>query len=139
MTNEGIRGGACHRTHVGADGYRAYVSECIFCRIVGGEIPATVVRRSDRVLAFRDLNGQAPLHVLVIPIEHHDNVAALAGADPATLAELVQVGQEIADEEATASHGAFRLVFNTGAEVGQSVFHVHGHVLAGRSFAWPPG
>jgi histidine triad (HIT) family protein len=110
--------------------------ECIFCRIVAGQIPAEVVARTDRVLAFRDLSPQAPTHVLVISLDHHQNVVELAAADPAALAELVEVGSQIADKEAG---GPFRLVFNTGAEVGQSVLHVHGHVLAGRSFTWPPG
>jgi histidine triad (HIT) family protein len=110
--------------------------DCIFCAIAAGQIPADIVTRTDRVLAFRDANPQAPTHVLVISLDHHRNVVELAAADPQTLAELVAVGSEIAQKEAG---GAFRLVFNTGAEVGQSVFHVHGHVLAGRSFTWPPG
>jgi histidine triad (HIT) family protein len=108
---------------------------CIFCSIVAGDIPAEVVTRTDRVLAFRDLNPQAPTHVLVITLDHHRNVGELAAAAPDVLAELVTVGADVAQE----AGGPFRLVFNTGAEVGQSVFHVHGHVLAGRSFAWPPG
>jgi histidine triad (HIT) family protein len=110
--------------------------DCIFCAIGAGQIPADVVTRTDRVLAFRDVNPQAPTHVLVISLAHHPNVVELAATDPETLAELVTVGSEIAQKEAG---GAFRLVFNTGAEVGQSVFHVHGHVLAGRPFTWPPG
>jgi|SRR4051794_24199388 histidine triad (HIT) family protein len=110
--------------------------DCIFCGIVAGRIPAEIVTRTERVLAFRDLNPQAPTHVLVISLDHHRDVVELAAADPAALAELVEVGSEVARKEAG---GPFRLVFNTGAEVGQSVFHVHGHVLAGRSFGWPPG
>jgi histidine triad (HIT) family protein len=110
--------------------------DCLFCRLVAGGLPATIVYRGERVLAFRDLTPQAPTHVLVIPLGHHPDVAALAAADPAALAELVVVGARVAAEEAG---GAFRLVFNTGAEAGQSVFHVHGHVLAGRSLGWPPG
>jgi histidine triad (HIT) family protein len=109
---------------------------CIFCSIAAGDIPAEVVARTERVLAFRDLNPQAPTHVLVISLNHHRNVAELATADSQTLAELITVGADVAKAEAG---GPFRLVFNTGAEVGQSVFHVHGHVLAGRSFSWPPG
>jgi histidine triad (HIT) family protein len=115
---------------------RPDASDCLFCRLVDGGIPATVVHRGERVLAFRDIDPKAPTHVLVIPAAHHRDVAALAAADPATLAELVAVASRIAEDEAG---GPFRLVFNTGAEVGQSVFHVHGHVLAGRSFGWPPG
>jgi histidine triad (HIT) family protein len=109
---------------------------CLFCRIVAGEIPADVVLRSERVLAFRDIDPKAPTHVLVVPLEHHSDVGALAAADPAALAELVEVGRRIAADE---GHDHFRLVFNTGAEAGQSVFHVHGHVLAGRPMTWPPG
>jgi len=114
----------------------AAVTECLFCRIVAGEIPAEVVRTGDRVIAFRDVNPQAPTHVLVVSREHHENVAALALADPEALAELVTLGADIARAEAG---GDFRLVFNTGAEAGQSVFHVHGHVLGGRRMTWPPG
>lgn len=111
-------------------------SDCLFCRIVAGGVPATVVHRGERVWAFRDIDPKAPTHVLVIPVAHHPDVVALAAADPATLAEVVEVGARIAGHEAG---GAFRLVFNTGAEVGQSVPHAHGHVLAGRLFDWPPG
>ena len=114
----------------------AAVSECIFCRIVAGEIPAEVVATGQRVIAFRDLNPQAPTHVLVIPRDHHQNVGALAAADPEALAELVSIGAGIADQE---SGGQFRLVFNTGTDTGQTVFHVHGHVLGGRLMTWPPG
>jgi histidine triad (HIT) family protein len=110
--------------------------DCPFCRIARGEIPADVVERADGLLAFRDLNPQAPTHVLVIPTEHYPDVPALAAADPRTLAGLVELGARIAAGE---GDGQFRLVFNTGAGAGQSVFHVHGHVLAGRAFAWPPG
>lgn len=128
----------CSRRWCGAGPKLRRVTEdgCIFCGIAKGEVPGDVVRRTERVVAFRDLRQQAPTHVLVIPVAHHRDVAALAAADPAVLAELVEVGAAVASEEAG---GPFRLVFNTGAEVGQTVFHVHGHVLAGRSFGWPPG
>jgi histidine triad (HIT) family protein len=106
--------------------------DCLFCKIVTGDVPATVVTRTDRVVAFQDIDPQAPTHVLVIPVDHHPDVRELAASDPQLLADLVTVGSQLAD-------GPFRLVFNTGAEVGQSVFHVHGHVLAGRGFRWPPG
>ena len=111
-------------------------TECLFCRIVAGNVPAEVVKQTDRVLAFRDVNPQAPTHVLVIPRAHHRNVTEVAAAAPETLAEMVLVGDEIAR---AAGHDAYRLVFNTGAEAGQSVFHVHGHVVAGRRLTWPPG
>ena len=114
----------------------AQQDDCLFCRIASGRMPAEVVRVGARVLAFRDVDPQAPTHVLVITKDHHPDVAAVAQADPEALAELVTVAQEVAR---SAADGGFRLVFNSGAGVGQSVFHVHGHVLAGRAFAWPPG
>jgi histidine triad (HIT) family protein len=110
---------------------------CLFCGIVAGDVPAEIVRIGRRVIAFRDINPQAPLHALVIPRDHHENVAALGADDPEALAELVEVAAALAGPQTES--GAFRLVFNTGAETGQSVFHVHGHVLAGRPFTWPPG
>lgn len=109
---------------------------CIFCKIVAGEVPATVVREGEAVVAFRDLNPQAPTHVLVITRDHHSDVGELAAADGPALAELVVVGSQIAADE---DNGDFRLVFNTGPRSGQSVYHVHGHILAGRDFTWPPG
>ncbi len=110
--------------------------DCLFCRIVAGDVPAEIVRIGERVVAFRDVNPQASLHVLVVPREHHADVAALAAADPQALAELVEVGRALAASE---GDGSFRLVFYSGAGAGQSVFLVHGHVLAGRPFGWPPG
>lgn len=104
---------------------------CLFCRIVAGEIPATIVHETDRTLAFRDIASKAPVHVLVIPKEHHENIAALASADPGLAAELLQVGTAIAAAEGVDKSG-YRLLFNTGPDSGQEVFHVHGHVLGGR-------
>ena len=111
-------------------------SGCVFCAIGAGEVPADVVHRSDRVVAFRDLDPRAPTHVLVIPVAHHRDVAALAAADGDLLAELTRVATAVAEQDGL---DGWRLVFNTGASVGQSVFHVHGHVLGGREFTWPPG
>jgi histidine triad (HIT) family protein len=111
-------------------------ADCLFCRVVAGDLPADVVHRGQRVLAFRDIDPQAPTHVLVVPLEHHPDVGAIAAADPAALAELVAAAEQIARAE---GHDDFRLVFNTGSRAGQSVFHVHGHVLAGRAMTWPPG
>ncbi|MEH3078559.1 MAG: HIT domain-containing protein [Quadrisphaera sp.] len=110
--------------------------DCIFCRIASGDVPADVVARTDRVVAFRDLDPQAPLHVLVVPVDHHRDVPALAAADPEALAELTGTAARVAAE---LGDGQFRFVFNTGAGVGQSVFHAHGHVLGGRPMGWPPG
>jgi histidine triad (HIT) family protein len=119
------------------------VSDCLFCRMVAGEVPADVVHRTDRVLAFRDINPQAPTHVLVIPTDHHPTAAALAAADPALLAEVVGVAQTVAEQEGLATGGGtepgYRLVTNTGPAAGQSVQHVHLHLLGGRALGWPPG
>jgi histidine triad (HIT) family protein len=110
--------------------------DCIFCRIVAGEIPADIVHETATALAFRDLQPQAPLHVLVVPREHTANAVELADAAPDTVAELVRIAGDVAT---AAGHDSYRMVFNTGAEAGQSVFHTHLHVLAGRTLTWPPG
>ena len=110
--------------------------DCIFCRIVAGEIPADIVHSTERTVAFRDLDAQAPLHVLVVPKDHYVNAAALAAGDPEASAELLRTAEAVATAE---GHEDYRLVFNSGAGAGQSVFHTHLHVLAGRSFTWPPG
>jgi histidine triad (HIT) family protein len=112
--------------------------DCLFCRMVTGEVPADIVADDERTLAFRDINPQAPVHVLVIPKQHHPDVATLAASDPQTLAALHALAVRVAADEGVAEAG-WRLVFNTGAGAGQSVFHVHGHVLGGRPFRWPPG
>ena len=114
------------------------MAECLFCAIVAGEIPATTVLETDRVLAFRDINPQAPTHVLVIPKTHYPDVAALAAADAALLGEVIDTVRQVAAAEGVAETG-YRVVFNTGAEAGQTVPHVHAHLLGGRSLTWPPG
>ena len=114
------------------------MSDCLFCRMVAGEIPADVVHQTDRVFAFRDINPQAPTHVLVIPKAHHENVGALAAADPDALVALHRAAAAVAAGEGVVDTG-WRLVFNTGRDAGQEVPHVHGHVLAGRYLEWPPG
>jgi histidine triad (HIT) family protein len=114
------------------------VAECLFCAIAAGEIPATTVLETDQILAFRDINPQAPTHVLVIPKEHHPDVAALAAADPGLLGEVITAAYRVAAAEGAAETG-YRVVFNTGAQAGQTVWHVHAHVLGGRELTWPPG
>jgi len=114
------------------------VAECLFCAIVAGEIPATKVLETDLILAFRDINPQAPTHVLVIPKAHYPDVAALAAADAALLGEVINAARQVAADEDVTEAG-YRVVFNTGAQAGQTVPHVHGHVLGGRAFTWPPG
>jgi histidine triad (HIT) family protein len=110
----------------------------LFCAIVAGEIPATTVLETDRILAFRDIDPQAPTHILVIPQAHYPDVAALAAADAALLGEVINAAQQVAAAEGVAETG-YRVVFNTGVEAGQTVPHVHGHVLGGRILTWPPG
>jgi histidine triad (HIT) family protein len=112
--------------------------DCLFCKIVAGDVPATVVYESDDVVAFRDINPQAPTHVLVIPRAHHKNAAALGTADPALAGRLLAAAAEIAAAEKIEDSG-YRLVFNTGPGAGQTVFHVHAHILGGRGLNWPPG
>jgi histidine triad (HIT) family protein len=110
----------------------------LFCSIVAGDIPATVVRDDELTLAFRDVNPQAPTHVLVITKAHHPDVAAVTRTDPDALVALHRTAADVAAAEGIAGSG-WRLVFNTGADAGQSVPHVHGHVLGGRYLEWPPG
>jgi histidine triad (HIT) family protein len=118
------------------------VTDCLFCRMVAGEVPADVVHQTDRVLAFRDINPQAPTHVLVIPKEHHPTVGELAATDPDLLAQVVTAAHAVAQQEGLVTDGAepgYRLVTNTGPQAGQSVQHVHFHLLGGRRMNWPPG
>jgi histidine triad (HIT) family protein len=114
------------------------VPDCLFCGIAAGEIPATIVSANPRTVAFRDINPQAPVHVLVISRDHHPNVAELAAADDGLLADLVAHARDVAIAEGIAD-GGYRIVFNTGPEAGQTVGHVHAHVLGGRPMSWPPG
>lgn len=112
--------------------------DCLFCGIASGEVPTTFVLESARTLAFRDINPQAPVHVLVIPRDHHQDLAALAAAGDGLLAEVAGQAHEVALAEGVADTG-YRVVFNTGGHGGQTVDHVHAHVLGGRRMAWPPG
>lgn len=111
--------------------------DCLFCKIVAGEIPADVVHETGSTIAFRDIEPQAPTHVLVIPRDHHRDAAALAAADPDTAVELLRAADAVAEQEGLAD--GYRLVFNTGTGANQLVFHVHLHVLGGRRMTWPPG
>ena len=105
-------------------------NDCLFCRIVAGEIPATVVHETPTTLAFRDIDPKAPVHVLVIPKAHHRDVLALAG-DPQAAADVLAAAAAVAAAEGLTGDG-FRLIFNTGAHGGQDVFHVHAHVVGGK-------
>ncbi len=111
-------------------------ADCIFCKIVAGEIPATLVKRTDRLVAFRDVSPQAPVHVLVIPTEH---LASLEDVqDGRLLGEMLMLARDIAREEKIAKDG-YRVVLNTNKNGGQTVFHLHLHLLGGRRLTWPPG
>lgn len=105
------------------------MSDCLFCRIGRGEIPAATVAETERTLAFRDISPQAPTHVLVVPREHHPDVAALSDADPALLAEVFATAVAVARQEGLT--GGYRLLTNTGADAGQTVSHAHVHLLGG--------
>jgi histidine triad (HIT) family protein len=111
---------------------------CLFCRIISGEIPASKVYEDSEVFAFNDINPQAPLHVLVVPMRHIATVNDLAPGDEALVGTLVRRAAAIAAENGYAERG-YRTVFNCNAEAGQTVFHVHLHLLGGRRLGWPPG
>jgi histidine triad (HIT) family protein len=114
------------------------MTDCLFCRIVRREIPASVIYEDDRIIAFNDINPQAALHALVIPKRHIDSLNALSADDDALVGEVVRRAAAIAREKGYAD-GGFRTVFNTNAAAGQTVFHIHLHLLAGRTFHWPRG
>ena len=111
---------------------------CLFCRIASGEIPASKVYEDDEVMAFNDINPQAPLHVLVIPKRHISTTNDLSTQDDALIGTLVRRAAAIAREKGYADRG-YRSVLNCNAEAGQTVFHIHLHLLAGRGLGWPPG
>jgi histidine triad (HIT) family protein len=116
----------------------AYDAGCIFCKIAAREIPADILHESDTVVAFRDTNPQAPVHILLIPKEHIPSAADIDGRRAGVLADIVQAAAHLADAEGI-SEGGWRLVTNVGPDAGQSVFHLHFHLLGGRDMAWPPG
>jgi histidine triad (HIT) family protein len=119
-----------------ADRDSTYQADCLFCRIAAREIPAEVVFENETVLVFRDINPKAPTHVLAIPRRHLDSVADLTDADGDLLAALFGAMRRVAEE---AGLRGYRILSNVGAESGQSVFHLHFHLLGGRPMAWPPG
>ncbi|MBP6821634.1 MAG: histidine triad nucleotide-binding protein [Acidobacteria bacterium] len=113
-------------------------SNCIFCRIAAGQIPSNKVYEDDHSFAFRDINPQAPVHVLLIPKRHIASLKEAGADDNAVMGHLMLVAGKIAAQEGIAESG-FRVVANTGADAGQTVFHIHLHVMGGRPMAWPPG
>ena len=110
--------------------------DCLFCKIVAGDVPGDLVLTTDHVVAFRDVNPVAPTHVLVVPRAHQPDAAASAAAAPEAPGRLVAAAAEVAAREGISD---YRMVLNTGAGAGQSVFHTHLHVLGGRELGWPPG
>jgi histidine triad (HIT) family protein len=114
------------------------VSDCIFCRIANGEIPAKIVARAKSAVAFHDLNPQAPTHVLVVPVRHFDGAADVSEADAAVWGEVIGLANAVARQLGMAEAG-YRLVINQGMNGGQSVGHLHVHLLGGRRMGWPPG
>jgi histidine triad (HIT) family protein len=113
------------------------MADCLFCKIIAREIPGSIVYEDDRILAFNDINPQAPTHVLVVPKRHIATLDELTAEDDQLLGELIRRAAAIAKEKGLSA--GYRTVFNTNREAGQTVFHVHLHVLGGRSFHWPPG
>jgi histidine triad (HIT) family protein len=114
------------------------MTDCLFCKLRDGQIPAAITYRDDEVIAFKDVNPRAPLHQLVIPTRHVASLTTATADDAALLGKLMLVATQLAREANYADSG-FRVVMNAGKDAGQTVFHVHLHVLAGRALGWPPG
>jgi histidine triad (HIT) family protein len=114
------------------------VAECLFCKIIAGQIPGAIVYEDERLVAFKDINPQAPMHVLIVPRRHIESLNALAASDDGLVGEMVRRAAALAKEHGHAEAG-YRTVFNCNADAGQTVFHIHLHVLGGRRFGWPPG
>jgi len=114
------------------------MADCLFCRIVAGDVPATLVFQDEHLIAFKDINPQAPMHVLVVPRHHIPTLNDLVDGDDGIVGEMIRRAAAIAREHGHAERG-YRTVFNCNAGAGQTVFHLHLHVLGGRPFSWPPG
>ena len=114
------------------------MADCLFCKIVAGQIPASIVFQDDHVVAFKDITPRAPTHVLIVPRRHIASLNDLVADDDALVGEMVRTAATIAKEEGLADRG-YRTVFNCNADAGQTVFHIHLHLLGGRAMAWPPG
>jgi histidine triad (HIT) family protein len=114
------------------------MADCLFCKIAEGQIPSAIVYQDDRVVAFKDINPQAPTHLLVIPRRHIASLNDLAADDDGIVGEMVRRAAALAAEHGHSANG-FRTVFNTNADAGQTVFHIHLHLLGGRKMTWPPG
>ena len=114
------------------------MSDCLFCKLIAGQIPATIVYQNDHLVAFKDITPQAPTHVLVVPRRHIASLNDLAADDDALVGEMVRSAAAIAKDNGHAA-GGYRTVFNCNADAGQTVFHLHLHLLGGRKMTWPPG
>ncbi len=114
------------------------MSDCLFCKIIDRKVPASIVYEDDRVIAFNDINPQGPTHVLVVPKRHITSLNELTPGDDAVIGEVVRRAVAIAKDRGV-SVGGFRTVFNTNKDGGQTVFHIHLHLIGGRSLSWPPG
>ena len=114
------------------------MNDCLFCGIVEGKVKANLVYQDDSIVAFKDIAPKAPVHILIIPRKHLVSVSDIAAADLALIGEIFQVAARLAREQGVADSG-YRVVVNSGADAGQSVFHLHYHLLGGRQMTWPPG
>lgn len=114
------------------------MSQCLFCRIIEREVPARIVHEDERIVAFQDVNPQAPTHILIVPRRHIETLNDLGPDDDGLVGELVRRAAAIAKEQGIAA-GGYRTVFNTNRDAGQTVFHIHLHLLGGRHLNWPPG
>ena len=112
--------------------------ECIFCKILNGEIPAEFTYQDNEIAAFRDINPQAPTHILIIPRKHIERISDICEENSNLVGKMVLVAKKLAQDEGITKSG-FRLVFNNNRDAGQDVFHIHLHLLGGRKFSWPPG
>jgi histidine triad (HIT) family protein len=114
------------------------MTDCLFCKVINREIPASIVYEDDRMLAFNDVNPQGPTHVLIVPKRHIATLNDLTPEDDATVGEMIRRAAVIANERGISAAG-FRTIFNTNRDAGQTVFHIHLHLIGGRNLAWPPG
>jgi histidine triad (HIT) family protein len=114
------------------------MADCLFCKIIAGQIPGAIVYQDEQLVAFKDINPQAPLHVLIVPRRHIDSLNDLRPQDDGLVGSMVRLAAALATEHGIADRG-YRTVFNCNREAGQTVFHIHLHLLAGRALTWPPG
>jgi histidine triad (HIT) family protein len=114
------------------------VADCLFCKIAAGTVPATIVHKDEHLIAIKDVNPQAPMHVLIVPRRHIATLNDLAASDDQLVGEMIRRAAAIARDNGHAD-GGYRTVFNCNADAGQTIFHIHLHVLAGRPLSWPPG